>query len=396
VTVTCPQSSLAADETVVCTASATAVGGPYANVGTATAELPAGGIVSASDPSHYVGTLIRIEKSTNDQDADAPPGPVLAVGAAVAWTYEVTNFSGETISEILVEDDQGVTVTCPATTLADGESMICTAAGTAEAGQYANIGTVTAMLPDESTAADSDPSHYFGQGETVDFGDAADPPYLTLFASNGARHLLGSGVYLGACVDSEIDGQPNATATGDDAGAGLLTFGTCAVAGDDEDGVVFPSTLVAGQTGEVDVVANEACTLSAWIDFLGNGDWSDAGESLFPGGQALAAGLNELTFPIPAGRAPVARRALAAALRHHHRREPVEQQRDGTAGVPHAGPDSPHAGDDRRQCGRSPVGPAPCPVRALARSDHHLVAPHLWYALLRIRRIDYCIHMHYI
>jgi hypothetical protein len=120
VTVTCPQSSLAADETVVCTASATAVGGPYANVGTATAELPAGGIVSASDPSHYVGTLIRIEKSTNGQDADAPPGPVLAVGAAVAWTYEVTNFSGETISEILVEDDQGVTVTCPATTLADG------------------------------------------------------------------------------------------------------------------------------------------------------------------------------------------------------------------------------------------------------------------------------------
>jgi hypothetical protein len=250
VAVSCPQTTRPWRD-VVCTASDTAVGGQYANVGTATADLPApGGTVSASDPSHYVGTLIRIEKSTNGEDADTPPGPVLAVGDAVAWEYEVTNFSGETLTDVEVEDDQGVTVTCPQTTLGVGESMTCTAGGVAQPGQYANVGTVTATHPTSGQIADSDPSHYFGQDQVLDFGDAPDPTFPTLFASNGARHLLGSDVYLGACVDSELDGQPNATATGDDAAAGLVTFGTCAVAGDDEDGVTFTSPLIAGQTAE--------------------------------------------------------------------------------------------------------------------------------------------------
>lgn len=300
VTVTCPQTTLAAGESVVCTASDTAVGGQYANVGTATAQLPApGGTVSGSDPSHYLGTLIRIEKSTNGQDADNPPGPVLAVGDPVAWEYEVTNFSGETVTDVAVEDDQGVVVTCPQTTLLAGESMTCTADGVAEPGQYANVGTVTATHP-SGEVADSDPSHYFGQDQVLDFGDAPDP-FPTLLASNGARHVLGSGVWLGACVDSELDGQPNATATGDDAAAGLVTFGTCAAPGDDEDGVTFTSPLVAGQTAEIEVVASAPCTLSAWIDFTGDGDWNDPGETLFPGGVALAAGVNPLSFPVPAG-----------------------------------------------------------------------------------------------
>ena len=39
-------------------------------------------------------------------------------------------------------DDQGVTVTCPGTDLAPGASMTCTATGTVQPGQYANVGTV--------------------------------------------------------------------------------------------------------------------------------------------------------------------------------------------------------------------------------------------------------------
>jgi uncharacterized repeat protein (TIGR01451 family) len=303
VTVSCPQTTLAAGESVVCTASDTSVGGQYANVGTATAQLPApGGTVSASDPSHYLGTLIRIEKLTNGEDADSPPGPVLAVGDPVAWGYQVTNFSGETMTDVAVEDDQGVVVTCPQTTLLAGESMTCTANGTADAGQYANVGTVTATHP-SGEVADSDPSHYFGQDQLLDFGDAPDPTFPTLFASNGARHLLGSGVFLGACVDSELDGQPSAAAGGDDAGAGLTTFGTCAVAGDDEDGVTFTTALVPGTDAEVDVVASAPCTLTAWVDFDGDGSWSHPGETLFPGGTALAAGVNSLSFPVPPGAA---------------------------------------------------------------------------------------------
>jgi uncharacterized repeat protein (TIGR01451 family) len=301
VVVTCPDTTLGAGESMTCTASGTVEPGQYANLGTATGELAApGGTVSASDPSHYFGLLIGIEKATNGEDADTPRGPTLPVGHPVAWTYVVTNFSDETVTDVTVGDDQGVAVTCPETALGPGESMTCTASGTVELGQYANLGTVTATHS-SGQVADSDPSHYFGQGPALDFGDAPDPPYPTRLASNGARHQLSERAYLGACVDAEIDGQPSAAATGDDGAVGFLTVGTCAVAGDDEDGVVFPAVLVPGETGEVEVTAHDPCTLSAWIDFNADGDWNDPGETLFPGGTALAAGSNPLSFPVPAG-----------------------------------------------------------------------------------------------
>ena len=60
--------------------------------------------------------------------------------------------------------------------------------------------------------------------------------YPTLLASNGARHVIVSGVQLGAAIDAEGNGQPNATATGDD------TAGTP----DDEDGVHVPDAADAG------------------------------------------------------------------------------------------------------------------------------------------------------
>ena len=67
-----------------------------------------------------------------------------------------------------------------------------------------------------------------------DYGDAPDPTYPTLAASNGASHTIVAGVRMGALVDSEQDGQPNTAATGDDIANSA-----------DEDGVTF-STLAAG------------------------------------------------------------------------------------------------------------------------------------------------------
>jgi uncharacterized repeat protein (TIGR01451 family) len=298
--VSCPQTTLAAGASVTCTANGTAQAGQYANLGTATAQLPAGGTVTATDLSHYFGNVIDLQKATNGQDADLPPGPVVAVGSPIAWTYVVTNLGSDPLTNIAVTDSQGVTVTCPGTTLAGGAALTCTAAGTAVAGQYANEGLVTADHPTLGPVGASDPSHYFGQDQVLDFGDAAGPFFPTHFADNGARHLLGSGVYLGACVDSELDGAPSVGADGDDLAAGLSTVGTCAVAGDDEDGVTFTGQLVAGTTAEVDVVASAGCTLSAWIDFNRDGDWFDPSEDLFPGGIALTAGTNSLTFAVPA------------------------------------------------------------------------------------------------
>lgn len=302
VVVSCPGTTLDAGTSFTCTATGTAVAGQYTNVGTVTAEETDGSTATASDPSHYFGqaaAAVSIEKRTNGFDADTPPGPPIPVGSAVNWTYVITNLSAGTLSNIAVTDDQGVSVSCPGTTLAPGASMTCTASGVAQPGQYANVGTVTAMTSGGQQTVASDASHYFGQVVELDFGDAPDPTYPTLFASDGARHVL-STLFLGNCVDSEADALAGASANGDDAAVGTSSFGNCATPGDDEDGVTFTTPLATGQTAGVDVVASEPCTLSAWIDFNRDGDWADAGESLFSGGAALVAGTNSLTFPVPA------------------------------------------------------------------------------------------------
>jgi hypothetical protein len=146
-----------------------------ANTGTATATDVLNQPVSASDLSHYFGytpTGIRIEKSTNGEDADNAPGPLVAVGSPVTWTYVVTNTGNTPLSNVTVTDDQGVTIAGPAGDanndgkLDPGETWTYTANGTAEAGQYSNLGTATAIDALGQPVSDSDLSHYFGYTPT--------------------------------------------------------------------------------------------------------------------------------------------------------------------------------------------------------------------------------------
>ncbi len=166
VEITCPKYSLSTDEAVLCTASGNAEAGQYSNTATVTATPPGGlAPVITQDTSHYFGVItgLDIEKSTNGQDADTAPGPLILIGDPVNWTYMVTNTGNVTVTEIIVTDDQGVTVSCPDSSLAPSASMTCTASGTALVGQYANIGSATANPPTGfSQVSDSDPSHYFG------------------------------------------------------------------------------------------------------------------------------------------------------------------------------------------------------------------------------------------
>ena len=81
----------------------------------------------------------------------------------MTWTYLVTNTGTEPLTNVVVGDDRGVAVSCSGqTTLAAGQSMTCTGTGVATAGQYTNIGTVTATAP-SGQVTDSDASHYYGQ-----------------------------------------------------------------------------------------------------------------------------------------------------------------------------------------------------------------------------------------
>lgn len=122
---------------------------------------------------------------------------------------------------------------------------------------------------------------------SYDYGDAPDPPYPTLNASDGARHAIVPGVYLGVSIDAESDAWPDSNAKGDD------THGI-----DDEDGVVFVTALVPGLTCALEVTASTNGFLQGWIDFNGDGDWKDAGEWIFKS-TGLTTGVNRLTFTVP-------------------------------------------------------------------------------------------------
>ncbi len=112
------------------------------------------------------------------------------------------------------------------------------------------------------------------QQPELDFGDAPDPPYCTLAASNGASHIVVPGApFLGLAdptddPDMEPDGQPDPGAMGDD------NAGTDP---DDEDGVSIP-VLQPGQQAAITFEVNNApAWVDGWIDFNGSGVWGDMG-----------------------------------------------------------------------------------------------------------------------
>ncbi|AKB26166.1 type I secretion target repeat protein [Methanosarcina sp. MTP4] len=93
---------------------------------------------------------IDIEKSTNGEDADAPPGPTITAGETVTWEYVVNNTGNVPLINVTVTDDQGVTPVYQSgddgdNILQPGEIWIYNATGTAISGPYANNGTVTQL-----------------------------------------------------------------------------------------------------------------------------------------------------------------------------------------------------------------------------------------------------------
>ena len=151
-------------------------------------------------------SAVQIVKSTNGQDANEAPGPTLVVGSAVTWTYVVTNTGTVPLTNVVVRDDRNVTVTCPATTVAVGQSMTCRGTGVATAGQYRNVGTVTANSG-TSTVSDTDASHYFGQAAVTTTPPPTDAARVQLC------HRTGNGRYQ--LLEVSSDAEPAHRAHGD-------------------------------------------------------------------------------------------------------------------------------------------------------------------------------------
>ncbi|MAU00242.1 MAG: hypothetical protein CL608_24140 [Anaerolineaceae bacterium] len=121
----------------------------------------------------------------------------------------------------------------------------------------------------------------------ADYGDApaAYPVEADSQANpaDAARHIIVPNFYLGSSVDAETDGQPDANAWGDDNEGN-----------DDEDGVTFEdyigtavnptAVMTIGDANDITVnttvPAGTTGYLNAWIDFNGDGDWTDAGEQI--------------------------------------------------------------------------------------------------------------------
>jgi uncharacterized repeat protein (TIGR01451 family) len=112
-------------------------------------------------------SALDLEKHTNGQDADSPPGLDLLPGEPVTWTYTITNTGNVDVADIVVTDDQEPGLSCVQSLLAIGESFSCTLAGTASGGQYANLGTASGVYA-SAVVSDTDPSHYLGAQPAVD------------------------------------------------------------------------------------------------------------------------------------------------------------------------------------------------------------------------------------
>jgi len=134
-----------------------------------------------------------------------------------------------------------------------------------------------------------------GGDDKFDFGDAPDPKYPTRLIHNGARHKITSNLYLGSGVDPENDGQPSSTAVGDNQNS---LFPGIPFPPGDEDGVLLPPVITAGQSALITVVSSGPGVINAWLDFNIDGDWADAGEQIIPT-LPVVAGINSFPINVP-------------------------------------------------------------------------------------------------
>lgn len=122
---------------------------------------------------------------------------------------------------------------------------------------------------------------------STDYGDAPSS-YGTLLANDGARHTI-SGLYLGAGVTNETDGQPNATASADANDDGVTFSPTL--------GANYSTLIQAGVSNQATVVSSGSGFVNAWVDYNNNGVF-DAGEKVLTN-QPVVAGSNTVNFTIP-------------------------------------------------------------------------------------------------
>jgi hypothetical protein len=251
--VSCPATDLPVGESMTCSVTAPATAGPYVNIGSVTAQpigadgTDHGDPLEEEDPANYFGTdpAISIVKFVNGADANTPPGETVAVGDDAVFTYELANTGNLDIADVSLTDDILGPITCPATTLAVGETMTCTITAPATGGAYVNIGTVTGQpqAPDGSgdygvPLEESDPANYFG----------GDPSMTIVKSVNGEDANTAPGAFIAVGDDAVF--------TYDITNTGNLTIDNISLIDDVLGPITCPATSLAAD-------ASMTCTATA-------------------------------------------------------------------------------------------------------------------------------------
>ncbi len=135
-----------------------------------------GTVTPAPATIFLVCPAIDLEKLVNDQDADTCPGPTVAAGSVVTYTYKVTNTGTTMLDHVTITDDVlGLIGTIPILTPGQTVSLTQTGPAPAAGEQLRNLGTVSAMPQGSGNpVADSDPACV-----NVPSGNPNHPPTIT-------------------------------------------------------------------------------------------------------------------------------------------------------------------------------------------------------------------------
>lgn len=167
--------------------------------------------------------LVLTLKATNGQDADDPSDPtyqpILQIGEIATFTYVVTNDGNVDLTNVVVLDDNGTVGDTSDdfepnlidqgngdNTLAVGETWTYEGIRVVTAGQYTNIGTVTATpVPSElPEVTDSDASNHFGENNN-DGGQGLTIGALKQYYKNRNKGGKNAEKYDATWVASEYD-----------------------------------------------------------------------------------------------------------------------------------------------------------------------------------------------
>lgn len=225
--------------------------------------------------------------------------PNLGNFVATNWTYSTPNaLDGE-------PTNAGATTPMPVGTYTNAATTAC-------AFPADNSTTVYALVTN-ADGCSQEATITFDVLTCVDYGDlpndgaGAGTDYAVVQADNGPSHIIDPDLRIGAIIDDEADGAPDANAQGDDNAAGTNIINGSA---DDEDGIDLNGIVFKpGQTVSIPaVVTNETgmdTYLRAFIDWNNDGDFNDPMEiSTVTIADAMGSQTVLINFTLPADANP--------------------------------------------------------------------------------------------